>query len=96
MMTRTDLVARICAMIAQSHGLPLKAVTDTARFDDDLGLDDLDVTEIEIEAEVEFRTELNPDPDHDMPATPGQLADWLIAAGLQIQPEPVAAESGAA
>jgi len=56
-MTRTDIKREVYAVLNEM-GIPSKAITDSASFQKDLGLDSLDFAEMVIQFELRFNVDI--------------------------------------
>lgn len=56
-MTQADIKQEVYAIL-QNMGVPAKAITDTASFQKDLGLDSLDFAEMVMHFEMHFQLEI--------------------------------------
>lgn len=56
-----DIASKVKQMIAERCNRTLEEVTDDARFNEDLGADSLDITELMMTLEEEFGIEIDDD-----------------------------------
>lgn len=75
---QADVAAKIKNIIHQKLGVDESALTETARFTNDLGLDSLDVLEAFMEMEKEFSVRIS-DEEAEKLTTVGSVIDHITA-----------------
>jgi acyl carrier protein len=74
---QSGIPARVKAIIHEKLGVEESALTDTANFSDDLGLDSLDVLETFTVLEKEFDVKIG-DEEAEKLTTVGSVIDYII------------------
>jgi acyl carrier protein len=78
LLPETDLSFKVKRIIAHLIAMDEDQITDSASFDDDLGVDSLDVLEIVTEIEIKFGIDI-PDEDAEKLTTVGSLIRYIKA-----------------
>jgi len=78
LLPETDLSFKVKRIIAHLIALDEDQITDSASFEDDLGVDSLDVLEIRMEVEKKFEINI-PDEDAEKLTTVGSLIRYVKA-----------------
>lgn len=78
-MDQSEIEAKIVEIVAKQLAVPKEKVTRTARFQEDLGADSLDVVEIVMELEDAFNIEI-PDAMSEKIKTVGDVIDFVEKA----------------
>jgi acyl carrier protein len=78
LLPETDLSFKVKRIIAHLIAMDEDQITDSASFEDDLGVDSLDVLEIIMEIETKFKIDI-PDEDAEKLTTVGSLVRYIKA-----------------
>jgi acyl carrier protein len=78
LLPETDLSFKVKRIIAHLIAMDEDQITDSASFEDDLGVDSLDVLEIRMEVEKKFEINI-PDEDAEKLTTVGSLIRYVKA-----------------
>lgn len=85
-MTREQILATICAHLADELEIDESSISEATRFREDLDADSLDLYTLVQELEDSYRVRISDD-DAARILTVGQAVDFVLASGLQAASE---------
>jgi acyl carrier protein len=80
-MSHSDLEARVISLVSETLSIDKDSVSLSSRFQEDLGADSLDITELLMEIEEEFSVSI-PDEESEKLKTVGDALKYLKEKGV--------------
>jgi acyl carrier protein len=75
-LSKAEILQKVCSMVSKQLSVPIKDITETSTFANNLGADSLDVVELLIAFEKEFSISI-PDAELDKINTVGQVVNLI-------------------